>query len=194
MPYIYMRFKCIQSICNKILVWTRHIILYQHLPLLPPSNTLLHYDKRWHIMGEMPEGPMSFRGSQSKSDSTSHDSTTWTSVPGAWMKIVIDKYLENTVWQWFWRVFNEVFELYAYLWHLESYYCILRWIKCIRLVRGSFKKIKICLSFFHECRAAPVGAWARSPGVGRALQTNAYVIKDCSVKTRWQQAFVAIFR
>jgi hypothetical protein len=68
---------------------------------------------------------------------------------------VVDKNLENTVWQCFWRLFNKVLTtIYAYLRHLESYYCILRWIKCIR---GSF---------FRECRAPPVDcrrgrpAWA----------------------------------
>jgi hypothetical protein len=48
----------------------------------------------------------------------------------AGMKIV--KNLENTIWQCFWRLFNKVlWIIYAYLRHLESYYCILRWILCI---------------------------------------------------------------
>jgi hypothetical protein len=36
----------------------------------------------------------------------------------AGMKIVFDKNRENSFWQCFWRLFNKVFELYAYLRHL----------------------------------------------------------------------------
>jgi hypothetical protein len=47
----------------------------------------------------------------------------------AGMKIAVDKNLENTVWQGFWRLFNKVlWTIYAYLKHLESYHCILRWL------------------------------------------------------------------
>jgi hypothetical protein len=45
---------------------------------------------------------------------------------------------ENTIWQCFWRLFNKVLWT-IYICILESYYCILRWIKCIR----SFKKKKL---------------------------------------------------
>jgi hypothetical protein len=54
----------------------------------------------------------------------------WCRVFSAGMQIVVDKNLENTIWQCFWRLFNKaLWTIYAYLRHLESYYCILRWIK-----------------------------------------------------------------
>jgi hypothetical protein len=40
-------------------------------------------------------------------------------------KIVVTKKLGNTIWQCFWKHFNKVlWTIYAYLRHLESYYCI----------------------------------------------------------------------
>jgi hypothetical protein len=58
----------------------------------------------------------------------------------AGIKIVVNTNLENTIWQCFWRLFNKVlWTIYTYLMHLESYYCILRWVKCIREV--NFKKL-----------------------------------------------------
>jgi hypothetical protein len=77
----------------------------------------------------------------------------------AGMKIVIDKNLENTVWQCFRRLFNKVlWTIYAYLRHLESYYCIVRWIKCIRSNFFSFR-----------VPGAAGRWWARPPSVGRTL-------------------------
>jgi hypothetical protein len=66
----------------------------------------------------------------------------------AGLKIVVDKNLENTVFEDF---LKQGFMNYAYLRQLESYYCILRWIKCIRQV------------IFHECRALPVGGGRGRP-------------------------------
>jgi hypothetical protein len=81
----------------------------------------------------------------------------------AGMKIVIDKNRENTVWQCFWRLFG-FWTIYAYLRHLESYYCILRWIKCIR--------------------GHPVGAWARPPSVGRTLVVEK-IVSNITATIEW---------
>jgi hypothetical protein len=83
----------------------------------------------------------------------------------AGMKIVVDKNLENTVWQCFWRLFNKVlwttYQYMHYLRHLESHYCILRWIKCIW---GHLKT-----EVFSWVPGA-AGRWqARPPCVGRTL-------------------------
>jgi hypothetical protein len=78
-------------------------------------------------------------------------------VPGVFSRdenIVIDKNLENIVWQCFWRLFlNVLWTIYAYLSHLEPYYCILRWINA----SGHLKK-NVC-----ECRAPLVGGGRSHP-------------------------------
>jgi hypothetical protein len=45
-------------------------------------------------------------------------------------KICVTQNLENTHWQFFEHFLTRFYELWVY----ESYYCILRWIKCIREV------------------------------------------------------------
>jgi hypothetical protein len=59
-----------------------------------------------------------------------------------WWQGSAQVYLENTVWQCFWRLFNNVlWTIYAYLRHLESCYCIVRWIKCSRTLGGQSRPV-----------------------------------------------------